>query len=437
MYLFYIKGSTEFFDVLGDIETTDDLSNAQCAVVEIPGSIDSLKQLPNIPIVVVITSMLTYKDWKTIQKHEITYIENVQSKLEDYTLKTQPKDETDMFFDPPEEEQVQTQPQSKKTQLISESENMEIEEKSITEETIPPRNTSTTLKPRQRNHDIFERSNNNRAHIIASFSASGGVGKTFSTINIGGSAALEGISSVAVDLDFGFGDIDTAIGLVDPSKRDKIIDKKGFAPKTGWATVAQWRQYARNLKGNLLRHNSGMYILPCYPHVGYDTIPDTEIEDLILTLAEQFDLITIDLGVDAFSPHARTALKIADTVFLVGGQDEKTIGKLTQFLGTKESHIEKMRLIINMVTPTGYYAPKEIAKKLNFNTFDEIPMDQQGVNAANKARKLTIQLNGSAAGEAVKKIAGKHLPFHQLSVNQIEKQKKNLFSGVKSILRRN
>ncbi len=184
----------------------------------------------------------------------------------------------------------------------------------------PPVSTSPLLK-----------TNHRRAPIAVSFSSEGGVGKTFVASNMACYVSLAGIPTVAVDLDMGYGDLDTAVGLVDPNVRTKVIDKKAKVPENGWVTVSDWRRYAVNLKQNILQHNSGLYVIPAYPYAGSD-ISESEIEDLLYTVSETFGFVVADLGVDGFSPHARVALRMADVVMLVGGQSEKTIGKISHFL---------------------------------------------------------------------------------------------------------
>lgn len=401
--MIYVIGTEKITGALAGYELTDDPDKASCTIIEMPGNYDQLVNMPD--ALVVVTGMVTLKDWRLIENRDWTTIDSLPDKIKSI---------------------ISTQ-----NQLLEEIPELEVPEPLVSNAAFNNNNQSANIKPRPRHADLFSRDYHSRGRIIASFSASGGVGKTFSAINIGGFAAIEGLQTVVADLDFGFGDVDTATGLVDPARRDKVIDRRATGPKSGWATVVSWRNHARDLKGNLLRHNSGLYVLPSYPYAGND-MSEVEIEDLLLTLSEQFELVVVDLGVDAFSPHARAALKLASTVFLIGGQDEKTIGKLTQFLASKDGHIEKMKLVINMVQPTGYYTPREIARKLSFNTYEEIPLDVQGVNAAKKANKLPVQLGGCSSGEAVKQIASRHL---QIAYEQTT-TRKTFLSGLKLFSRR-
>jgi len=410
-----MKGSEILKEILKDYNLTGDLDSATCAVVEMPGNLKTVTTITGIPVVIAVAGMVTLQEWKVIKNLKIAqlkYIPGILDEvLEDLPEQEDVSDDIDLGFDnggpensPGIKEQEETIPFSK--QLLS-----------------PP--------PRRNKVEMLNKSYAQRGHIAASFSAAGGVGKTFSSINIGGEAAIKGVDTVVVDLDLGYGDIDTATGLVDPAHRNKLVDKKAFAQKEGWATVKEWRKYARDLKGSLLRHSSGLYVLPSYPYAG-DEISEVETEELILALSEVFDFVMIDLGVNAFSPHARTALNMANKIFMIGGQDEKTIAKFTHFELKESQHREKMRLVINMVKPTGYYTPKEIAKKFEFKEYNEIPNDEQGVNAAKKARKLSVQLKGSPAGDAVKAIVAQHLPFEIEYTSQNDSQK-TWFTYIKNV----
>ena len=411
----YIKGSKKLLEAIKEHQITNIPMEAKLAVVEMPGDLPNLEQLQNIPVIFVVTGMVNLNEWRLINNYQTATLQTIPGIIQHYldALSIEEnEDECEITYNEPIDDQPEyiKQPSGQPAQV----------------------HYNAPAPGLANQHEIFSQQST-RGMIAAFFSASGGVGKTFTSINIAGAAALNGINTIAVDLDFGYGDMDTAVGLVEPTQRDKVIDRKARVPKTGWATVPKWRRYAPNLETNLLRHNSELSVLPCYPYAGSE-IPSTEIEDLIVTLAEKFDMVAIDLGVDAFSPHASTALRLADKVFLIGSQDEKTIGKLTQYLCSDYAQKEKTELIINMVKATGYYSPKEISVKLGFGEFNEIPLDHQGVNAAQKAHKLTVQLRGSAAGDAVKAIASKHLPF-EIDYDQ-GLAKKTLLSSIKQVFRR-
>lgn len=433
LILFY--GSESILNQLNGFELTDDPTKAVCAVVEMPGNLAVLEQLNGIPVIVVSTGMLNYKEAKATKRSGIITVqpEQLVEEINKILASSKPpdSDDDDMFFF----EEEQAPPIKQATAVPKQTVNTFIPPKPEPRPTlaVPPQAPKpitpaprASVEPFQQQPGsrqsminppslrqteapaILQRRGGRRASIGVSFSAGGGVGKTTIASNIGCTTALMGIPTVAVDLDLGYGDLDTATGLVDPTDRTKIIKAK--APADGWVTVSDWRRYAVSLKQNILQHNSGLYVIPAYPYAG-DDLSESEVEELLYSVSEIFGFVVVDLGVDGFSPHARVALRMADVVMMVGGQDEKTIGKISHFLKQEGGYNNKMSLVINKVSPTGFYSPGEVAKKLGFDRYYEIPLDEKGINAAKKQRKLVVQLPGSAAGDALKRYAAEVLPF--------------------------
>lgn len=285
--------------------------------------------------------------------------------------------------------------------------------------TIPPVVESTT--PYIDSYEI-------QAHVAISFSTVGGVGKTFLTLNLATCTALKGIKTVVIDLDLRSSELDFAAGLTDPVDRRKIVAKKARVPKDSWVTVANWRGF-NELEPNILRHNSGLYVIPCFPMVNQD-IKEHDINELIHSLSKEFDFIMIDGGLDFTQPHLKTALDIANNIFLLGDQEVKTLGKISDFMAQEKRLAPKVKLILNMVTPTGYYQPVEIAQKLNFKYFDTIPLDKTSVQTARRKKKAAVQLPKSKAGQAVWDITH-HLPFN-IALPVVEK---SLFDKIKNFFK--
>lgn len=398
--MIYFCGSETVKAQIDGFPITDDIKKASCAVIEIPGNLHMLEQISGIPVIAVTTAMLNYREAKALKTSAAKSVTIDQLQVEvSNLLNTGTNDGEDDFFFFDEFDYDSTAALQEKSKMQT----------SAMKKTINLPEKETPIKFQQEPPDILQQ-HSRRAVIAVSFSAEGGIGKTFVSSAIGCYAALKGIPSVAVDLDLGYGDLDTATGLVSVSDRTKIIDKKAVVPKNGWATVSDWRKYAVSIKQNILKHNSGLYVIPSYPYAGRD-LAESEIEDLLYTISEIFGFVVVDLGVDGFSPHARVALKMADIIMLIGGQSEKTIGKISHFLKQEGGYNDKMSLVVNKVSPTGYFTPGEVAKKLGFDSYFEIPLDDQGLNAAKKQHKLPVQLPGSLSGEAVKQYAANILPF--------------------------
>ncbi|GBF35465.1 hypothetical protein DCCM_4594 [Desulfocucumis palustris] len=420
--MIYFRGSDGLRHRLEAFCPVDEITAGLCAVVEMPGNLEALNKIPGgVPVYVVVSpgGMLNFAEMKAVKRSGamVTRVEELIAELEKIN-EVEPagvygedsfifeEDETPV----PEKARVpaiiplppapsRPRPQAANGKPPEPSRGRQPDKKACGEEGLravqPPRS------------GILQRASR-RAPLVVSYAAEGGAGKTFMATNAGGCVALSGIATVLVDLDLSFGDCDTACGLCDPEDRYKIIDKKARGPKRGWATISDWRRHITDLKGNTLRHNSGLYVIPAFPYAGRD-MPESEIEDMLYHLSEVFGFVVVDLGVDAFSPQSRRVIRMADVVMLVGGQSEKTVGKVKHFL-TQEGGHGKTKLVFNMVNPLAYYDTDVLAKKLGFDTWHEVPLDHAGVNAAKKQCRLAVQLPGCQAGDAVKRYASEVLP---------------------------
>lgn len=466
--MIYVKGQEALERQLDAFGLAKSPESADCAVVQMPGNADVLVKLPaGLPVLVVVNGMMSLADTRAVRNSGAKVVKEEALAAEIQSLqKKEPEvdsEEDDIISFDEEEPQVQAepvrvdtpkavQPQPARRAPVNPPPRQEArqprqearpapEPKPIQED--EPKVPIMRLKPTI-NKDTYEpvyepevkpqekvmretprrqilNPRTTRGIIITSYSSSGGVGKTFMACNVSALCATQNVSSVLVDLDLGFGNIDIETGLVDEVERDRVVDKR-TTPKSNWATVTDWRKHAVDLKSNTLRHNSGLYVVPSFPYAGRE-LPEPEVEDLLHTLSEMYDLVVVDLGVDGFSNQARVALRMSNAIMIVAGQDPKTIGKLTHFLNQEGGKSDKMHLVFNMRKPTGYYNPKEVARKMMFEKYYSVPLDEEGVNAARVQRKLVVQIPGSVAGEAVKNFAAAVLPFN-IDAGEIVRQKK-------------
>lgn len=378
---------------ISDFPLTNELEKAKVIFIQ-PAHLSDIQksdiQNTKIPMFLITSEMLSLPQWEITQSLGILKIINpdeIFAILQEYIPEVFFVDDTEPF------------------------------EQNVT--TIPPVVESTT--PYIDSYKI-------QAHVAISFSTVGGVGKTFLTLNLATCTVLKGIKTVVIDLDLRSSELDFAAGLTDPVDRRKIVAKKARVPKDSWVTVANWRGF-NELEPNILRHNSGLYVIPCFPMVNQD-IKEHDINELIYSLSKEFDFIMIDGGLDFTQPHLKTALDIANNIFLLGDQEVKTLGKISDFMAQEKRLAPKVKLILNMVTPTGYYQPVEIAEKLNFKHFDTIPLDKTAVQTARRKKKTTVQLPKSKAGQAVWGITH-HLPFN-IALPVVEK---SLFDKIKNFFK--
>ncbi|ABO49338.1 ATPases involved in chromosome partitioning-like protein [Desulforamulus reducens MI-1] len=395
---------------------------AKYAVIEMPGGLDAIDNIPpGIPIFAVVTAVMSFPELKVIHTHNGVKVMNPEKIIEELSgiMPAQPNDDFDLFFDEPV-------PQEQKNDAFTGSEDQP---------------DKFNLAPRQQKEIMHEpvidypvRKNylsrpSTKAKVIISFSADTGIGKTTVASNLGCYAAKLGIKDpVVVDFDLGVGNLDVAVGMVNEQDRQKLMDKKVLPSGGSWATVIDWRNHAGTLKQNTLKHHSGFYVLPSYNQEGIDEISPSEAQELIDILSETYGLVVIDMGHRASEPHARMALEMADTVILVAGQTQKTLARITDFLKQSGGPKNNMQLLFNMVDPLKRYDPSQVAEKLGFKSYHEIHMDGKSSVAAERRRKLFVELNGSTAGEELKKFAHTILPVDDYP--ETEETKSSILTGL-------
>ncbi len=249
------------------------------------------------------------------------------------------------------------------------------------EPAVPAETWTETRKEPVPPQSSLYRNMSRRAYTIASFSTKGGVGKTAIATNLGAVYAQSGKKTILVDLDIGTGNAADVIGI-----------------KNSQVTVENWRQYARNLPSSVQKHSSGLYVLPC--GLNEFEMSGEDVEDLLDLLANSFEYILLDYGTKPFFPHTKRGLEIADKIYVISTQEQGMVQTLvSRFLAEHEDWIQsgKASLVVNRVSPLGYYKPSDIAKMANFRNWHEIPDDPQGFEAAKRAKSTPVQLNAMSA----------------------------------------
>lgn len=389
MVLILIQGNGSLHDSIKNagLPVTVNQHEAKCVVLVTP-----IERLPHgIQVFVLFSGMITYTEWKMLNYKNVITANDIDSLLKLLNIYIEDISKPSERYDECMPEYVPT---------------------TIKAQVTEP-NPATLYVMEQR---MLITPTRNRSLIIASFSTAGGVGKTFWATNLGVYSAIHGMSTVIVDFDLGFGDVASALGVITNGEH---------------VTVDNWRRYTRDLKTYLLKHpSSGVYLIPCSKE---ENMAEKDAEDLLVILAELFDVVIVDLGVNPYAPHSRVSLNMTNKVFIIGGQDNKTIEKVSRFIKQESGQfqISDMVFIINKVTPLGYYKPHEVAKELGFSEYQEIPLDEKGTNAAARAKKAVVQMNGSIAGESIKYIAAT-----VCTGNPEQKSKKSLMDRLKSLFKR-
>lgn len=378
----------------------ENLQDALAVVYEVPLYLDSI-QAADVPVFAVLTENMTYEMMLPLLQQGVTigtkeYLTPVLQKFKrpkpvptikfvnKHTIQiaNKPLTETIQIAEP----EIHPTPRVEPAHIIEPAKEKPVFHEPYREE--PVRQPEIVQnKP----YDMFSRSisGDRNAHIIASFSTKGGVGKTSLAINLGAVYAARGHKAVLLDLDLGTGNAADIMG----------IDNDG-------PTVENWREFARNLAGSIKKHKSGLYILPCGSNDF--NMSGEDIEDLIDLLTNSFEYILMDFGTKAFFPHAKKGLELADKIYIMATQEQGMVQTLvSKFLNDHEDWVRsgKTALIVNRVSPLGYYKASEIAKMANFKAWHEIPDDPAGFEAAKRAKTTVVQLKKSLSSQAFLSIA--------------------------------
>lgn len=235
-----------------------------------------------------------------------------------------------------------------------------------------------------------------RGTIIASKSTKGGVGKSTTGINVAAYYASQGKKTCLIDLDIGKGNAAA------------ILHLRGH---TG-PTVENWRSYEHL---SAVRHSSGLFFIPWGNDPGF-LVNETDISNLIRKATEDFEIVVLDYGVNPYL--AMVGLEMADKIYLIANQSESMLIEFMEtFIQVFPHLVAKAELVINRVTPSGYYKPSEVANKTGFTTFHVIPECIESNKVTEKTGKAFVQIPGSAAGEAFIRMLG----------GEVKEKKKSLF----------
>ena len=235
-----------------------------------------------------------------------------------------------------------------------------------------------------------------RGTIIASKSTKGGVGKSTTGINAAAYYASQGKKTCLIDLDIGKGNAAAMLHL------------KG---RNG-PSVENWHSFDRL---GTVRHSSGLYFIPWGNDPGL-VVNESEISRLIQKAAEEFEIVVLDYGVNPYL--ALAGLEMADKIYLIANQSESMLVEFMEtFIKVFPHLVAKSELLINRVTPSGYYKPSEVASKTGFTSFHVIPECIESNKVSEKTGKAFVQIPGSAAGEAFIRMLG----------GEVKAKKKSLF----------
>ncbi|TEB04695.1 CobQ/CobB/MinD/ParA nucleotide binding domain protein [Pelotomaculum schinkii] len=235
-------------------------------------------------------------------------------------------------------------------------------------------------------------------NILASYSPSTSVGKTFLAVNAAAWLAGRGVKVALIDLD--------------PDKADlwhtSYMDTYG-PPRV---TVSNWADVVGDPVQHVSQHPNlpNLFVLPGTTLVG-GPLPDAAVVEKILrVLASRFDVVVADLNALLRLTHIVAALRMAGKIFLLSDLSEKSVSQ-TSMIFSQASELagrDRMSMVVNMVKRGQLYRPRDIAKIFGFAEFSEIPDDPKTVMSCLKSRRFPVN-TVSPVGNALTKCFEKEL----------------------------
>ena len=182
------------------------------------------------------------------------------------------------------------------------------------------------------------------SRVVMVSSTKGGTGKTSIAVNVAVSLAEHRLRTLLIDLDVQFGDVGIVLGLDRPTKT--LYD----------LTASPGELDAEKLRGYVLRHGSGLHILPAplRPEVG-ESIDAAKIAAVLQTARGMYDAIVVDTA-PLFDGPMLTALDRSDQLLLVSTPDVPSMKNIRLALQTLELlgfPLDRVALVANRAGMAG------------------------------------------------------------------------------------
>lgn len=213
------------------------------------------------------------------------------------------------------------------------------------------------------------------AKVISIFSNKGGVGKTFSAVNLATALSLAKNKVLIIDLDFQAGqDMARMLNL---TPRSAIID---LLPN-----LAQLENDPALFQKQVAVHSCGLHFIPAVKNIRQtNKITPEGLKPFLSKVSTLYDFIIIDAG-RSFSETLITVFDFSNLLLLLATPDVLAVYQIkacVEVLQDMHFPLKMVKLVLNRSESRGSVAWQEVRSALTCEIFGHIPSDGKAVGLA-------------------------------------------------------
>jgi pilus assembly protein CpaE len=235
-----------------------------------------------------------------------------------------------------------------------------------------------------------------RGFVVSVFAAKGGVGKTTLATNVAVAlSSRDGDTVALIDGDDGFGDV---AGMLDLEPGHDLVE---FLQRSGEEGPAE-------ITDLMVRHSSGVYVLPAPAQpLNWRSISADDIQRVVSLIARRFDIVIIDTG-GVLTDITLAILKQSDLVLWITSPDYASVSNSIaglDALGQLSYPKERIRTVLNMVSPDSRTATERIESALGVTLWWQIPYDPELRSGSQAGQPAVAAAAKSRGAESIRGLA--------------------------------